>query len=281
MFSAWRDIAVFVDETGAGDRIARQAAILAKRHNAHLVGIFGMAREPSHPSDDFARGRQGIQHVIAKHREEEAGKALAAGKQFSDLLRDYDVGTEFRVVWRGDAADDIVLNGLNCDLIIASHPKLDNLPDNWSGEHLLLVTSAPVLRISTGWEDRSVGKNVLIAWNGSREVRRAVNDGMPLLGSADSVTVLTVDHDRIPGGIGSTADDAVRHLLRHDIDANLSSIESGGRPVADVILDYAASISADLLVIGAYSHPRTIERLFGGITRSLLADAEMPLLMSR
>lgn len=79
MFSAWRDIAVFVDETGAGDRIARQAAILAKRHNAHLVGIFGMERAPSPPSDDFVRGRQGIQHVLAKRRDEAAGKALALG----------------------------------------------------------------------------------------------------------------------------------------------------------------------------------------------------------
>jgi nucleotide-binding universal stress UspA family protein len=281
MLSAWRDIAVFVDETEAGDQIARQAAVVARQHQSHLVGIFGVAREPSHPSEGFTRGEQGIRDLIAKRRHEDAVRALAAGRQFSDLLRDYDVGTEFRVVRRGETAYDVVLNGLNCDLIVVSHPKLDHLPESWSGEHLLLVTGAPVLRIPRAWDDRPVGKNVLIAWNGSREVRRAVNDSMPLLGSADTVTVLTVDGDRTPELIGSTADDVLRHLSRHDVDAHVASIQSEGRPVAEAILGHAASISADLLVIGAYSHPRTMERLFGGITRSLLNDAAIPLLLSR
>jgi nucleotide-binding universal stress UspA family protein len=37
----------------------------------------------------------------------------------------------------------------------------------------------------------------------------------------------------------------------------------------------------DLIVIGACSHARSAEMLFGGVTRTLLKRAPVPLLMSR
>ena len=43
---------------------------------------------------------------------------------------------------------------------------------------------------------------------------------------------------------------------------------SQGAPVADIILSYAAEHGVDLIVIGAYSHARLIEMVFGGVTRT-------------
>jgi nucleotide-binding universal stress UspA family protein len=37
----------------------------------------------------------------------------------------------------------------------------------------------------------------------------------------------------------------------------------------------------DLIVIGAYSHARSVEVVFGGVTRTLLKQAPVPILMSR
>jgi nucleotide-binding universal stress UspA family protein len=37
----------------------------------------------------------------------------------------------------------------------------------------------------------------------------------------------------------------------------------------------------DLIVIGAYSHARSVEMMFGGVTRTLLKLSPVPLLMSR
>jgi nucleotide-binding universal stress UspA family protein len=37
----------------------------------------------------------------------------------------------------------------------------------------------------------------------------------------------------------------------------------------------------DLIVIGAYSHARSVEMVFGGVTRTLLKQAPIPVLMSR
>src|SRR3546814_11462783 len=75
--------------------------------------------------------------------------------------------------------------------------------------------------------------------------------------------------------------DLLEHLSRHGARVEIANITSEGAPVADVILDQAAERDANLLVIGAYSHPRTTEILFGGVTRSLLSSARVPLLISR
>jgi nucleotide-binding universal stress UspA family protein len=42
----------------------------------------------------------------------------------------------------------------------------------------------------------------------------------------------------------------------------------------------AERTAADLVVVGAYSHARTAEMIFGGVTRSLLRDAAVPLLIA-
>jgi nucleotide-binding universal stress UspA family protein len=56
---------------------------------------------------------------------------------------------------------------------------------------------------------------------------------------------------------------------------------SNGRPIAELILEQAARSGADLLVFGAYSHPRSMELVLGGATRTLLAEMPVPVFVSR
>src|SRR3546814_7155041 len=79
-----------------------------------------------------------------------------------------------------------MLRALHCDLIVAAHPKPADLPSGWSAERLLLATGIPVLMIPAGWGGETIGENVMIAWNRSREARRAVNDAIPFINSARS-----------------------------------------------------------------------------------------------
>ncbi|MDY6922552.1 MAG: universal stress protein [Pseudomonadota bacterium] len=281
MITAWKDVAVFLDATELGQKVGRHAAGLAQQHKAHLVGVYGALRERGHPTESYARGAA-VTHVIERHRQAEASLVVAAGRIFADLADAFAVSSEFRVVWREAADEDAPLRSLHCDLIVAGHPKPDDLPERWTAEHLLLVSGIPVLMIPGDWGDAPIGRTVVIAWNGSRAARRAVNDALPFLTSADRVIVLVVDAERNlqrPGD--DLGDEIVRHLERHDVTAELVRIESQEAPVPDVISGQCATLNADLLVIGAYSHPRTSELLFGGVTRSLLAEASLPLFLSR
>ncbi|MCZ4344092.1 universal stress protein [Sphingobium sp. CFD-2] len=278
----WRDIAVFLDATPVGEHIGRHAAMLAQRHKAHLVGVYGVSHESLHPAETHARGSRAMGEVMARQRHVDEEKVLAAARHFGDLVREHQIGSEFRIVWRNALGDDGILRALHCDLIVAAHPKPADLPAGWSAERLLLTTGIPVLLVPNGWHGETIGENVLIAWNRSREARRAVNDAMPFINAAGRVTILTVDSDRHPDHFGpEPGSNLLEHLSRHGAHVDIANISSGGAPVAEVILGEAATRNADLVVIGAYSHPRTAEILFGGVTRSLLSGAHLPLLISR
>jgi nucleotide-binding universal stress UspA family protein len=283
MLSSWKDIAVFLDGTPDGEKIGRHAAALARRHGAHLAGVYGVLRtSPGHPSQGYARGDRAIQQVIGRLRAADEQKVLDAGRSFSDLCYEYDIESEFRIVWCDAARDVTVPQAFHCDLIVSAHPKPHDLPDGWSAERLLLTSGTPVLLVPNSWRAEPIGDAVLIAWNASREARRAVSDAMPFIGPAGSVTVLIVDGDRDPARFGEDPGaDILEHLARHGADAEIQKVASQGAPIAEVILSQAAERGANLLVIGAYSHPRTAEMLFGGVTRSLLSHSELPLLISR
>lgn len=53
-----------------------------------------------------------------------------------------------------------------------------------------------------------------------------------------------------------------------------------GRTTAETVLEQARHISADLIVAGAYGHSRLLEWLVGGMTRELLAQTPIPILMA-
>lgn len=282
MLPIWRDIAVFLDATPEGEHIGRRAAAIAQRHNAHLVGVYGVSHENAHPTETYARGTAAIRDVLTRQRLADEQKIIAAARHFGELAREYGIGSEFRIVWRDDLRDESMLRALHCDLIVAAHPKPADLPSGWSAERLLLATGIPVLMIPAGWGGETIGENVLIAWNRSREARRAVNDAIPFINSASNVTILTIDSGRNPERFGTEPGaNLLEHLSGHGARVEIANITSEGAPVADVILDQAAERDANLLVIGAYSHPRTTEILFGGVTRSLLSSARVPLLISR
>ncbi len=56
--------------------------------------------------------------------------------------------------------------------------------------------------------------------------------------------------------------------------------DSIGRSVAEALLDVATGYEADLIGIGGYRHARLQQALLPGVTRTLLREAKVPLLLS-
>ncbi|MDR3516141.1 MAG: TetR/AcrR family transcriptional regulator C-terminal domain-containing protein [Azospirillaceae bacterium] len=283
MLTNWKSIAVFLDDTPQGEKVGEYAARLARRCEAHLVGIHAIAGFPGEqPSDGFARGQQAVGAVVARRRAAEEKTALAVGRRFAALSHDNDISTEFRVIWSGRADRDDLLTSLRCDLVVLGHPTPPGLPKNWSADQLLIASGVPVLIIPEVWNAGTVGTRALVAWNASRESRRAIVDALPLLRTAQAVTVLIVDPDKRPGIFGENPGaDIALYLAHHDVQAQVQQTTANGYPIADTILAQVAAQNSDLLVIGAYSHSRSSEIIFGGVTRSLLAHAPVPILLSR
>lgn len=154
--------------------------------------------------------------------------------------------------------------------------------DGRSGDRDLLVdaliaeSGRPVLLAPTVAME-TIGVRVLIAWNGSAEAARAMAMCRDMLGVADAVTVLQIGQ---PRHAKADADAVVAGLSASGVAASVAHVEEGPSGVADTILDQANSMSADLIIIGAYSHSRMRERIFGGVTRDLVENANWPVVMA-
>jgi nucleotide-binding universal stress UspA family protein len=148
-------------------------------------------------------------------------------------------------------------------------------------EGVLFHSGRPALIAPPGWKGATIGKRVVVAWDASREATRALSEADDILEFADAVTVLTVDakpkmfgHGDQPGA------NIAAHLSRRGLPAEVRNVDSMGRSAALAILDEAASLDADLVVMGGYAHSRLRELMFGGATRELLRTATVPLLMA-
>lgn len=116
----------------------------------------------------------------------------------------------------------------------------------------------------------------MVAWNGSYEAAHAMRFALPLLRNAGSVHLVEVTdtaHD-----LPATA--AAAYLSRHGIAAQLRALPQSGRDTSRSLLNAAAEIGATHIVMGAYGHSRLRELILGGVTRDLLVQAQIPLLMA-
>ncbi len=126
-------------------------------------------------------------------------------------------------------------------------------------------------------------KRVMIAWNGSKEAARATFDAMPFLKAADEVEVFSVDPVDTPTQTAGLAGaEIAATLARHGVKATLAVAESARKSASSVIENRLSDSSIDLLVMGAYTHSRLWQMIFGGTTKSVAAiddgaDPALPL----
>jgi nucleotide-binding universal stress UspA family protein len=278
-----KNIGVFVDATPEGEKRIDYAATLAEQCGAHLAGIHVVsAVRPEYRSDYYVIGEKAIRALLAEQKAADEAATSNVRRRFEAISAKRDLSAEFRVIRRGGSDEDITLSSLHSDLVVIGQRELQELRGYASPEKLLLASGAPILVIPSGWKSESIGNKILVGWNASREARRAVADALPFLVAANSVTLLVVDSDARARRHGEEpgADIAV-YLARHGVRVEVEQVLSQGAPVAGIILSHAANHGVDLIIIGAYSHARSVEMMFGGVTRTVLKQAPVPVLMSR
>ena len=163
------------------------------------------------------------------------------------------------------------------DLIVLGRPgRLPQNPRMAPLETALFESGHPVL-IAPPAPPKSLGRNILVAWNGSTEQARTNAFALPLFREAERVTVLTVEGGMTPG---PTGEEVALHLCMNGVRAQAVNVPPGARSTGESILDHAASLGCDLLVKGAYTQSRLRQMVFGGTTRHILAHATLPVLMA-
>lgn len=279
----FRDILVYLDGSDRTEATMEVAAEVARRHQARLSGLHvagfllpaDIGFDPCGTSLQLSSSRPWT--VIRE-------AALAAAHRAESVFRERSRRAELAGDWHtaeGMVAYTAGQHARGFDMAIVgqidpAHPPLGTR--KYVPEALFLESGCPVLIIPCAGQIGSVARTVLIGWDGSREAARAVNDAMPFLKEAASVTVVTLDNraddtDADPGTV-------VSHLLRHGVHATGSKQKPGDGSIADALLACTVDAGADLLVMGGYGHSRVREVVLGGTTRGVLRHMTVPVLMS-
>lgn len=287
---ALKDLMVLLDTTEQSKERLDLAAMLALRHGAHVRGVcLAETIRPVEPlvlsADAYAFG-SGIAAFVAQVKEERARQIAPIEASFqSRLARD---GLSGAFVFAEGAPVPVALaHARRADLVIAGQSDPEGGKDQPSVnpvEEILIGAGRPLLLVPRYGNFPACGETVLVGWTDTREAARAVHDALPILAAARAVTVLTVDTREGGGeeterGLESSAPIA-GHLARHGVPATVAQTVAGDLSPADVLLDYASDIGADLIVVGGYGHSRLREMTLGGVTRSLLQHMTVPVLFS-
>jgi hypothetical protein len=124
-------------------------------------------------------------------------------------------------------------------------------------ERVAIESGRPVLVIPLTWVDGQYGRNIAVAWNGSRESTRAIFDALPLLERAERIRLVTVGAQMSENSVNTIpSTELAATMARHGLDVEVESIDEEETRTADAILSQIAVDSADLLVMGAYGHSR-------------------------
>jgi nucleotide-binding universal stress UspA family protein len=164
------------------------------------------------------------------------------------------------------------------DLTVVPHPEAAEDVSSSDALHAVLFDSGRPVLIAPRTAPTVIGKRICLGWNGTAESAAAVLGVLPWLERAEAVRVLTAEGYQRRGPAGP---ELATYLALHDINAEVATFQPVERDVGKGLLAAATAFGADLIAMGAYSHSRLRQLILGGVTRSVLENSNVPVMMNR
>ena len=220
--------------------------------DAYLESMRQRAGAALKRAEDLAR-EAGVWEIEARLVDDEAGRAISAWARYADLV----------VVGQPDPDEEF-------SVMEAGFP-----------EYVVMHGGGPVLFIPCRSGPVKPGGRALVAWNGTREARRAVADALPLLRRASQVQVVMFNPESELQDLQdkAQAEALQEYFERHGIIAQILVRHTAGR-IGEALLALAQELDPNLLVMGCYGHSRLRELVLGGTSRTLLKSSAIPILTS-
>ena len=255
----------------------RFALDLQRRHAAHVTGVVWHAPGPV-PTRHRAYLSRDVSSMLAEREDSAAiavrrdfeARVAEAGDPAQASFIDLHAEEDFSLPERARAYDLVVMSRLAAE-VGREHGRVR--PDV-----VALRSGRPVITVPHDAAPDALSRPVVIAWDGKRAAARALADAVHLVGLTGPTVVLSIgDHHQAAPEAG---DDVLGLLARHGVAAERLIRPAGRKGIARTLLDACSETGAGLLVMGAYEHSKLSEDLMGGVTRDILADAHLPVLMS-
>ncbi|GLQ56633.1 universal stress protein [Devosia nitrariae] len=272
-----KDVIVYLTGSSADEERMAHALAVTAQFDAHLTGLHAHALPQLTVATDASLAAE-VQQVIVESTQRADAVHAILERQFAVLA----IPNDLRRIdaYPGALGRAVASEARTADLFIGSRPY-NNANDEERLEEVVLFGSGrasflapPAHRAPDRYE------RVLVAWKNTRESARAVAEAMPFLRSAGEVIVAVVEEDGASEERGMQPHgDIGRHLSRHGVKAEVRVIDGWTRS-GDAILNEAGRSGAQLVVMGGYGHSRLRQWLLGGVTRQLLSEAQVPILIA-
>lgn len=271
------------------------AAELARKWNAHLE-VWHVAPNPySTAVAVYSVYGMGLTYIpdalLVEIEKKSKANIIKAQKKYHQFLRIMQIPeTDSRKFSSDQPSASFHLANGRADLILRMHARLTDLviisrgyieetviSDNLVTD-IALHSGKPVMLVPSGKHAKPLGDKVMIAWNGSLQATRAVSASMPFLNSGKVLIVSALE--RLVKKFPLSAFELENYLCRHGIEAKTDTSKIKGEDVESALLTKAKKFNAGLIVMGAYTHTRAREVLLGGVTKYMLKEAKIPLLLT-
>lgn len=258
-----------------GQEARLQAALdIVRAFDSHLTCLQVTPFETFVPADPY-----GVSHLLQQTydqiRKEEASEREAVEQRLKTEGASWDWHCH-----RGAPARLLAEHSWLQDLVIVSSPAEDwpvRLESPPTAADLVVHSRAPVLVVPDDTRSFDCTGTAMVAWDGSAEACQALRGALPLLKRSASVLLAIVSKE---GGQQFPPTEAASYLSRNDVGSEIVELPSDGKRVADILRSVAGAREAAYCVMGAFGHSRLRERLMGGVTRDMLSDGTLPLVLA-
>ncbi len=160
-----------------------------------------------------------------------------------------------------------------CDLVVVSSPHNGRITATF--ETTVTKSGKPALMFPREMKKFST-KNILIGWNNSPEVARAVSEAIPFMKDAKKVHIITTkEYTKDISQIHKLQE----YLLVHGIKTTSEVIKTTKTP-GEALLNNAKEGNFDLIVAGAFGQRGLKEIMLGGTTKYILENTNIPVFMA-
>lgn len=262
------------------DAVLSCAVPLARAHDARLVGLHTLEALLVYPGIALHVPDAAFA-VFNDNQKKEAAAIEAIFRRHTD---NEDFPSEWRLVRTesSSAATRMVQSALAADLVVM--PKEENATTRGdqfhAQERVIRESGRPVIIVPPDFDGPLVGQKTVLGWANTREASRAAHDVLTVTRPGSEISIVRVDgiQDEL---MDSSSNELAAMYDRHGLRAaTVHQNRGNNQNIAQVLLQTAFEVGADLLVTGAFGHSRTYDFIMGAVSHSLLREAEMPVLFS-
>jgi len=269
-----KSILLHIDHDRALKARLQVALDIARATNGHITCLQAVSYEVFAPGDFYGSAIAAAMPVIKENAENLRAETEAH-------LANEGVLWDWRFVY-GIAPHRLLEHSPLADVVIVGPSELGDGgrgPSVIAGD-LVLHAPVPVLVVPEDTKSFDVSAPIMVAWNGSSESAHALRAAVPLLAAASKVWLVSIAEPADTPRFDLPALEGAQYLARHGIACEVVEVPRGEARIADTLFSAAQMRGCGLMVMGAYGHTRLAEMLLGGVTRHMLTEPQMPILLA-